>query len=101
MLIRKTGMLLTLLFSTHAFASVEMDYCPWGTENCVLTSPPFLSMANDTRDNLLRLTADRAHIAITTQTENRPTFHVVATTISLFTLTTGIPILTQRMPNPP
>ncbi|MFJ5851513.1 hypothetical protein ACIQCT_01000 [Enterobacter cancerogenus] len=69
MLIRKTGMLLTLLFSTHAFASVDMDYCPWGTENCVLTSPPFLSMANDTRDNLLRLTADRAHIAITTQTE--------------------------------
>ncbi|MEZ6875699.1 hypothetical protein [Enterobacter sp. KBR-315C3_2022] len=69
MFVRKSGMILTLLLSTQAFASVDVSYCSWGTENCVLTSPPFLSMTNDTRDNLLRLTADRAHIALTTQTE--------------------------------
>ncbi|MGK9173989.1 hypothetical protein KXR87_12265 [Yokenella regensburgei] len=58
----KTGIgifLATALASANAFASSDMDSCPWGAEGCYLSSPPVLTIDNDTRDNLLRLVGEK------------------------------------------
>lgn len=51
---------LSFAASTPALASFDMDEsCPWSSKGCVLTSDPVLAVDIDTRENLLRLTAEQ------------------------------------------
>lgn len=49
------GLCLSFAASSAALASMDMDSCAWASPGCFLVSPPVLGVANDTRDNLLRL----------------------------------------------
>ena len=49
------GLCLSFATSSAALASMDMDSCAWASPGCFLVSPPVLGVANDTRDNLLRL----------------------------------------------
>lgn len=49
------GLCLSFAASASALASSDMAYCAWSSPGCFLVSPPVLGVANDTRDNLLRL----------------------------------------------
>ncbi|HKS32430.1 MAG TPA: hypothetical protein VJS14_01775 [Enterobacteriaceae bacterium] len=54
------GLCLSFAASAPALASFDMDEsCPWSSKGCVLTSDPVLAVDIDTRENLLRLTAEQ------------------------------------------
>lgn len=58
---------IALTASVDAVASSDIDSCQWGTEGCVIASPPVLSISNDTRDNLLRLVSEQKSFAVPLQ----------------------------------
>ena len=60
----------TAAFSHSASASWDMDTCLWGTEGCMITSPPVLDSANDTRDNLMRLLGEKQAFVLPSQPDS-------------------------------
>lgn len=68
---RKSRIALTVLASLTAsfqtFASSDIQDCLWGSKDCFIVSPPVLDVANDTRDNLLRLVSEKKPITLSSQ----------------------------------
>jgi len=57
-------------FSSSVLASFDMDDCRWGTEGCMVTSPPILDSAHDTRDNLIRLVGEKTGLRLPSQPDS-------------------------------
>lgn len=68
---RKSRIALTLLAALTAsfqtFASSDIESCQWGSSHCLIVSPPVLDVANDTRDNLLRLVSESKPVTLALQ----------------------------------
>ena|GEM_PF-91215 len=60
----------TAVLSQSAQASFDMDNCTWGSEGCMVTSPPVLGSDNDTRDNLIRLMGEKTPFVLPTHPDS-------------------------------
>ena len=87
------GLCLSFATSSAALASMDMDSCAWASPGCFLVSPPVLGVANDTRDNLLRLLDEQKGLSSLRQPV-RLTIRIATTAIA----TTTVAILAKNKP---
>lgn len=97
------GLCLSFAASAPALASFDMDeYCSWSSKGCVLTSDPVLAVDIDTRENLLRLTAEQRGFLPLQQ--NTPTDTATASpdrlTAQLTSLGLDLQAATAAIPHP-